>query len=445
MMTMMMKTMMKTLILPALVLLLTACCVPNASLAQGQFRGDAAHSGVFAGAAPQRAPKVKWTFVTGDRVVSSPVMHDGVLFFGSDNGHVYAVEAASRRERWRFRTGGPVSATPAVDGGRVFVGSYDGKFYALDEASGALVWKFATVGEKRFEARGLHGFLPRRQTVADPFDVYLSSPVVADVDGVADVAGGTVFLGSGDGHVYALAAASGQRRWAFDTGEVVHASPAVVGGVVYVGSRNSRFFALDARSGTERWRFQAGTDDLIHNQVGFQSSPAVVDGTVYVGCRDANLYALDTAAGREKWRYPTNGSWVVTSPAVSAGRVVFATSDSSLGRGLRAVQSPGPWSSSWWRQPCQASRALRMSEAQYSGASAVNAAHLCDRTKARATAQRTAPVLRHTPCDARRQVRLATRHVPDLVQERQGFRDLAEEASRPLRRPLAQDRQAGRP
>jgi len=309
----------------------------SASLAQGQFRGDGTHRGVFAGAAPQRAPHVKWTFPTGDRVVSSPVMHEGMLFFGSDDGCVYAVDAATGRERWRFRTGGPVSATPAVDGGRVFVGSYDGKFYALDEASGALVWKFATEGEKRFEARGLHGFLPRRQTYADPFDVYLSSPVVAD---------GAVFFGSGDGHVYALAVADGQRRWTFDTGEVVHASPAVVSGVVYVGSWNSRFFALDARSGAERWHFQAGTDDLIHNQVGFQSSPAVVEGTVYVGCRDANLYALDAATGREKWRYPTNGSWVVTSPAVSAGRVVFATSDSSLVTALDAATGKQQWQQS---------------------------------------------------------------------------------------------------
>ncbi len=313
--------------------LLLAVCA-STSLAQGQFRGDAAHRGVYAGTAPQHAPRVQWTFPTGDRVVSSPVLQDGVLFFGSDDGHVYAVEAASGRERWRFRTGGPVSATPAVEGGRVFVGSYDGKFYALDASNGALVWKVATEGERRFEARGLHGFQPRRQTYADPFDVYLSSPVVAD---------GTVFFGSGDGHVYALSAADGQRRWAFDAGEVVHASPAVVDGVVYVGSWNSRFFALDARSGAERWRFQAGTDDLIHNQVGFQSSPAVVDGTVYVGCRDANLYALDAATGREKWRYPTQGSWVVTSPAVTAGRVVFATSDSSLVTALDAATGQQQW------------------------------------------------------------------------------------------------------
>jgi hypothetical protein len=43
-----------------------------------------------------------------------------------------------------------------------------------------LKWKFATGGERRFEAKGLHGMQPKNQTIADPFDVYLSSPVVAD-------------------------------------------------------------------------------------------------------------------------------------------------------------------------------------------------------------------------------------------------------------------------
>ena len=302
--------------------------------AQSSFRGDAAHRGEFAGPAPHAAPRLKWSFPTGDRIVSSPVLHGGVLFFGSDDGNVYAVDAASGRERWRFRTGGPVVASPAVADGLVLVGSYDGRFYALDEASGAPLWKFTTEGERRFEARGLHGFLPRTQTYADPFDVFLSSPVVAD---------GAVFFGSGDGKVYALGLADGKLRWRLDTGEVVHASPAFADGTVYVGSWNSRLYAIDAKTGAERWRFQAGTDELIHNQVGFQSSPAVAGGLVYVGCRDANLYAIDAATGQERWRFPTHGSWVVGSPAVAGGRVFFATSDSSLVHAVDAASGKAVW------------------------------------------------------------------------------------------------------
>jgi outer membrane protein assembly factor BamB len=203
----------------------------------------------------------------------------------------------------------------------VYVGSYDGKFYALDARTGVLRWKFATEGERRFEARGLHGMQPKTQTIPDPFDIFLSSPVVV---------GGTVYFGSGDGNVYALAALSGQLKWKFHTGDVVHASPAYADGVLFFGSWDSYFYAVNAATGTEKWRFHGGEDPVIHNQVGFQSSPAVVNGVVYTGCRDSNLYALDAATGKEKWRYNAAGSWIITSPAVTRGKVVFATSDSSL-------------------------------------------------------------------------------------------------------------------
>ena len=70
-------------------------------------------------------------------------------------------------------------------------------------------------------------------------------------------------------------------------------------------------------------------DVFLRNQQGFQSSAAIAAGTVYVGCRDAHLYAIDLRAGTQKWHVDTAGSWVVSSPAVSRGRVFFATSDSA--------------------------------------------------------------------------------------------------------------------
>jgi outer membrane protein assembly factor BamB len=285
------------------------------------FRGDANRSGVASSTAPRQMPQVKWSFPTGDRIVSSPVWFDGLVIFGSDDGNVYAVEAASGRQRWMHRTGGPVPATPAVAGSRVFVPSYDGRLHALDARSGELLWKYATGGERRFEARGLHGMQPRTQTIADPFDVFLSSPVVVD---------GLVVFGSGDGKLHAVEAASGQMRWTFATGDVVHSSPAYADGVFYVGGWDSRFYAVDAATGRERWRFQAGQDPLIHNQVGFQGSAAVAGGLVYVGGRDSKLYALDAKTGEQRWVFPTGASWVISSPAVTRGRVMFATSDSSL-------------------------------------------------------------------------------------------------------------------
>jgi len=295
---------------------------------QSMFRGDPAHSGVYAGQGPRQFHRLKWKFATGNRIVSSPVIDNKKIYFGSDDGNVYAIDAESGREIWKRSTKGPVPSTPAVAGGIVYLTSYDGNIYALNAETGALKWKFATGGERRFEAKGLHGMQPKNQTIADPFDVYLSSPVVAD---------NAVYFGSGDGNLYALDAATGDLRWKFKTGDVVHASPAFVNGVVFVGSWDSYFYAVDAKTGKEKWRFHGGEDPLIHNQVGFQSSPAVIDGTVYTGCRDAQVYALDAVTGKEKWRFDNALSWVITSPAVTQGKVFFATSDSSLYHMVDAV------------------------------------------------------------------------------------------------------------
>jgi outer membrane protein assembly factor BamB len=291
------------------------------SQAQSMFRGDPAHSGVYTGEGPRQFHRVKWKFATGNRIVSSPVIDNKKIYFGSDDGNVYAIDAENGREIWKRSTRGPVPSTPAVAAGIVYLTSYDGNFYALNAETGALKWKFTTGGERRFEAKGLHGMQPKNQTIADPFDILLSSPVVA---------AGAVYFGSGDGNLYALDAATGDLRWKFKTGDVVHASPAFVNGVVFVGSWDSYFYAVDAKTGKEKWRFHGGEDPLIHNQVGFQSSPAVIDGTVYTGCRDAQVYALDAATGKEKWRFDNALSWVNTSPAVTQGKVFFATSDSSL-------------------------------------------------------------------------------------------------------------------
>jgi outer membrane protein assembly factor BamB len=303
-----------------IVIALIASCVADAAQAQSMFRGDATHSGIYAGQGPREFHRIKWTFPTGGRVVSSPVSDGNAIYFGSDDGNIYAVDAKNGKQLWQHGTGGPVSSSAAVVDGTLYIVSYDGKLYALDSRTGSTKWKFASAGERHFEAKGVHGIQPKTQTIADPFDIYLSSPVVAK---------GAVYFGSGDNNVYAVDAASGELRWKFATGDVVHASPAYADGVVYVGSWDSYFYAIDAASGKEKWRLHTGEDPLIHNQVGFQSSPAVVDGVVYTGCRDSNLYAIDAASGKEKWKFSTGASWVITSPAVARGKVIFGTSDSS--------------------------------------------------------------------------------------------------------------------
>lgn len=285
------------------------------------FRGDARHSGVYDAAGVARFSKVKWQFHTGGYVTSSPAVVGGTVFVGSADGNLYAIDRESGAQKWKFGTKGRVVSSPAVAEGMVYFTSFDGYLYAVDAAAGQLKWKFQTEGERRFTATHLHGSLPVAESMPDPWDCYLSSPVVWN---------GAVYFGSGDGNIYAVNTATGGLNWKVKTGDVVHASPAIADGTLYIGSWDSYFYALDAATGKGKWRFKTGDDPDIHNQIGIQSSAAVVDGTVYFGCRDSHFYALDAATGQKKWDFPNNGSWVITSPAVKDGKVYFATSDSGL-------------------------------------------------------------------------------------------------------------------
>lgn len=295
-------------------------CATGIAQDTSMFRNDPAHSGVYTGGVPQ-LHGVKWKFHTGGEVVSSPAIVNGVVYVGSNDGNLYAINDSTGTQEWKFTARARIPSSPAVADGSVYFGAYDGNFYAVDAANGKLRWRFGIPGERRYAATHLHGSLPAGETMPDPFDVYLSSPAVWN---------GAVYFGSGDGNIYALDAATGSLRWKVKTGDVVHASPAVVDGKLYIGSWDSYFYALDATTGKELWRFKTGEDPNIHNQVGIQSSATVANGVVYFGCRDSNLYALDAATGRQVWVYPNNGSWVITSPVVQGDKIYFATSDSAL-------------------------------------------------------------------------------------------------------------------
>lgn len=302
------------------VALLIVFWVAAAALSQDapMFRNDLAHSGVYNAVGVPRLTGLKWKFHTGGLIISSPAIANGLAYVGSSDGYLYAVDIKSGAMQWKFATKARVVSSPAVAGGVVYFASYDGWFYAVDALSGKLKWRFNNGGERRFAARHIHGVLPAAEIMPDPFDCYLSSPVVWH---------GIVYFGSGDGNVYALNAATGAVQWKFKTGDVVHASPAISGGTLFIGSWDSYFYAIDAVSGKEKWRFKTGEDHTIYNQVGIQSSAAVVDGMVYFGCRDSHLYALDAMTGKVRWSFSTGSSWVISSPAVLNGRVYFATSD----------------------------------------------------------------------------------------------------------------------
>jgi outer membrane protein assembly factor BamB len=287
------------------------------------------------------APHVRWAYITGGLVISSPAVAGSTVYVGSNDRKVYALDAATGDLRWAHTTGNFVFSSPAVAGGIVYVGSWDHKVYALDAATGHLRWTYTTgntiesspavaggtvyVGSDDHKVYALDaatGHLRWTYTTGGAID--FSSPAVA---------GGTVYVGSDDHKVYALDAATGHLRWAYTTGNDVRSSPAVAGGIVYVGSWDHKVYALDAGTGHLRWAYTTG------NYV--YSSPAVAGGIVYVGSWDHKVYALDAGTGHLRWAYTTGGR-VGVSPAV-AGGTVYVGSDDHKAYALDAVTGHLRW------------------------------------------------------------------------------------------------------
>ncbi len=73
----------------------------------------------------------------------SVVVAGRTLFFGNNvNNHVYALDTRTGAERWSFAADGSVRFAPVAHEGRLFFGSDDGHVYCLNASDGSLVWKY---------------------------------------------------------------------------------------------------------------------------------------------------------------------------------------------------------------------------------------------------------------------------------------------------------------
>jgi outer membrane protein assembly factor BamB len=272
--------------------------------------------------------KPKWTFTT---IGSSPAVANGVVYIGSYDHNVYALNASTGAKLWSYTTGQFVDASPAVANGVVYIASEDGNMYALNASTGAKLWSFAfedgdgsqcpaTVvdGVVYVGAEDLNLYALNASTGAKLW----SFATRGGVTNSPAVVNGMVFLGGTDTNIYGLNASTGAKLWSFGTGHTLNTSTAVANGVVYVGSDYGNFYALNASTGALLWSQAAGPGQ----DVG--TAPAVANGVVYIASEDGAMYALNASTGAKLWSFATGGG--VGSPAVANGVVYFGSGDGNL-------------------------------------------------------------------------------------------------------------------
>ena len=248
-------------------------------------------------------------------IIGSPVVADGILYIGSTDGNLYAIDIATRKLAWDypFATGADIWGTPAVHDGVVYFGSFDHKLYALNATDGTPVWEIP------FETGGAIAATPLIYNDTIYIGSYDRRFYAVDAstgiakDGFTPFLAGNWFWGQAvayddtiiasclDGRVYALDAETGERKWYFPIeGQVgpIRGDPALVGELVVFGSDDGKVYALDAATGAEQW--QRNLESSI------RASLYAGDGVVYVYAISQNIYALETEYGNLLWSVPTS-------------------------------------------------------------------------------------------------------------------------------------------
>jgi outer membrane protein assembly factor BamB len=344
-----------------------------------QFHADPARSGANAfenvlSPATVGGIIINWRLATGGAVDGSAVVCDGHVVVGSADGKLYGGGVGGFTDPWLFQTRGPIVGTPvALPPGPclVAVGSQDGTVYAVDAATGKQKWKAS--GRSPISSPLLiYGFDPQpdppgKIIVGDDSGAVRaldqrgrtlwSTQVEGSVVGAAawqsvpinPMAGGPsilqldpgsrIFIATDIGNVYGLDPATGAVLIAIRLGSEIAAPPAVTVGqqgppipdapIVLVGTADGVLHGLFADNLSEDWAFRTGGP--ITTTPAVEDPDEIGDPHLFVASGDSNLYGLANVAGdvTPAWAAPI-GVPLNSSPAVANGVLYFGADDSQL-------------------------------------------------------------------------------------------------------------------
>ena len=241
---------------------------------------------------------------TGNTYLAPATLAQGRLYFGG-NRTVGVIDVAQGRELWRQTVPQPCQFRTRVGGGIVLAGGE--KFFTAWQAEGgAALWQ-AQPASERFGVPLIHD---GRVYCGDGNRLVArdvrSGTVLWSFDAIPDTgiayapaaAGDTVFVGPGDGRLYALGAADGRLRWPVnrvDEWQYLR-QMYVEGGVLVAGTYQEKLLGLSTTDGRELWSVNAGN---------FINSQHVTGGRAYFWSPTGWVYAVETSTGNVLWRCRT--------------------------------------------------------------------------------------------------------------------------------------------
>lgn len=222
-----------------------------------------------------------------DCVESTPFFYDDVIYFGSDDGHLYGLDKDNGKAVLNKKLDGELKSSPIVVDDSIYIGSTNSKLYSI-----------GTDKEKNWDF--------------NTGDEILSSPGFVN---------DTVIFGSSDGNLYCLNVSEGMLNWKVDLNNKVISSPTIDEHdySLYIGSDEGNLTCIDIRDGTVKWSYSSG--DKI------RSTPALKDNLVAFGSDNGNLYVLNKYTGQVEFTYNPGtvlfNSAITSSPVINGNSLFF--------------------------------------------------------------------------------------------------------------------------
>lgn len=246
-----------------------------------------------------------------DEYSATPVAHAGVLYVGSRDGCVHALNTTSGAKVHDYCATDSITAAPVIDGGQIYYASLDGKIYAARLSDGSSLWTYDTKGAVPHDLAQAGKLIIAGSRSYDLVAIDKSNGQRAWThyiwwswfDSFADVGRRDVLTGSSDAQrIYDLDASTGRPIWTTFLGGWAWPKPArskslVYAGLIgtempYVGKRVGGLAALDARTGALQWVYRTphGDKDI---EWGFAASPLVVGNRVYAADLRGTVFAFE--------------------------------------------------------------------------------------------------------------------------------------------------------
>lgn len=278
-----------------------------------------------------------WTFTTGDEILSNPGVGSGVVYVGSKDNHLYAVDAATGKMIWKYPLGW-VAAAPQVVNGMVCAATVEGEFSAISVATGVRAWRQQTGTPAVFKPNWAVDqgtvILPSITAPLTVYDVVTGSKGTTTFGQPGQFAGGAIGVANGvlyaiqeSGAMFAVQIATATVLWKryVSSNASVFTSVVISHGAIYITDDSGMLYSLNAANGKSNWSYPAGD--------GGMSTPVASGGMVYVTDDSGLLHAITTAAGSQVWTHQTVTGGDI-GPAVSGGTLYVST-----GQGLQALDA----------------------------------------------------------------------------------------------------------